>query len=506
MALCATIYCRPNVAGQKAIPAHVSSQNTGSVTLPPAPTPARTVTAVIAMLAASAFVMILNETVLSVALPPLMTEFGVGATTIQWLTTGFLLTMAVVIPTTGYLLSRFTIRTLFIVALTLFLLGTSLAAIAPSFGVMLAARVVQAGGTAIVMPLLMTTTLTLVPPQHRGTVMGLNSIVISVGPAIGPTLSGVVIEALGWRWVFGLMVPIALVALIVGAILVPRLGGGGRAPLDALSVLLSLLGFGGIVAAVSSASDLAHGSLVPPIALAVGVTSLAVFTIRQKRLQSTGKGPLLDLRPFKERNFRLSVTVLTVSFGVMLGTVVVLPIYAQSGLGLTVLATGLIMLPGGITQGVLAPVVGRLYDMLGPKPLVIPGVLIICGSQWWLSTIGPGTATSKLVAMHMTFSAGMALVQTPMMTHAMSSLPLPLYGHGSAILNTLQQLAGAAGTAALIGALAIGASLSDQDGPAAQVAGAKIAFAVGGSLVLIAVICAPFVTRHARPAEASTLS
>lgn len=469
--------------------------------MPEAPS-TKTITAVIAVLAISAFVMILNETVLSVALPPLMTEFGVGATTIQWLTTGFLLTMAVVIPTTGYLLSRFSIRTLFIVAILLFLLGTALAAVSPTFGVMLCARVIQAGGTAIVMPLLMTTTLTLVPPQHRGTVMGLNSIVISVGPAIGPTLSGVVIEALSWRWVFGLMVPVAIIALVVGLFLMPRLGGGKRVPLDIPSVALSLLGFGGVITAVSSASELAHGSLVPPVALTVGVVSLVVFTHRQKSLQARGKSPLLDLRPFKERNFTLSVTVLTVAFGVMLGTVVVLPIYAQSGLGLTVLATGLIMLPGGITQGLLSPIVGRLYDMVGPKPLVIPGVLVLCGAQWWLSTISSDTTSAQLVAMHVTFSVGMALVQTPMMTHAMSSLPLPMYGYGSAILNTLQQLAGAAGTAALIGALALGANLSGLADPEAQVAGAKLAFAVGGSIIVVAVACAPFITKHARKAPA----
>lgn len=482
----------------------MTSPHTGSVPVPsstgdqPEEPNTRTITAVIAILAISAFVMILNETVLSVALPPLMAEFGVGATTIQWLTTGFLLTMAVVIPTTGYLLSRFSIRTLFIAALVLFLIGTAIAAVAPNFGVMLVARVVQAGGTAIVMPLLMTTTLTLVRPQYRGTVMGLNSIVISVGPAIGPTLSGIVIEALSWRWVFGLMVPVALIALVVGLFLMPKLGGGKRVPLDLPSVALSLLGFGGVITAVSSASELANGSLVPPAALAIGVVSLVIFTLRQKKLQAKGDAALLDLRPFAERNFSLSVTILTIAFGVMLGSVVVLPIYAQSGLGLTVLATGLIMLPGGITQGVLSPIVGRLYDLLGPKPLVIPGVLILCGAQWWLSTISADTTTGQLIAMHVTFSVGMALVQTPMMTHAMSSLPLPLYGHGSAILNTLQQLAGAAGTAALIGALAIGASWAGTGDAAAQIAGAKLAFAVGGAIMVVAVVCAPFLTKLSR--------
>ncbi|GAA1319683.1 MDR family MFS transporter [Nonlabens tegetincola] len=453
-------------------------------------------TAVISILAVSAFVMILNETVLSVALPPLMAEFGVGATTIQWLTTGFLLTMAVVIPTTGYLLGRFSVRALFITALLLFIAGTALAACSPNFGVMLVARIIQAGGTAIVMPLLMTSTLTLVAPQHRGTVMGLNSIVISVGPAIGPTLSGAVIEALSWRWVFGLMVPIAALALVVGLFLMPALGGGRKAPLDLPSVALSLLGFGGVITAVSTASDLATGSLVPPITLAVGVVALVVFALRQTRLQRDGDRALLDLRPFRERNFTLSVTALTIAFGVMLGTVVVLPIYAQSGLGLSVLATGLILLPGGITQGALSPLVGRVYDMVGPKPVVIPGILVVCAAQWWLSTVGPDTTSGRLIAMHMTFSAGMALVQTPLMTHAMTSLPMPLYGHGSAILNTLQQLAGALGTAALIGALVVGASLSGVSGAAAQVAGAQLAFAVGGSVTVAAVVCACFITRH----------
>lgn len=475
----------------------MASPSTGTQPNTPAQQPSkRTITAAISILAISAFVMILNETVLSVALPQLMSEFGVGATTVQWLTTGFLLTMAVVIPTTGYLLSRFTIRTLFIVALSLFIIGTALAVLSPNFGVMLTARVIQATGTAIVMPLLMTTTLTLVPPQFRGTVMGLNSIVISVGPAVGPTLSGAIIEAQNWRWVFGLMVPVALVALAVGLFFMPKLGGGQNKPLDAPSVLLSLLGFGGLVTAVSSAADLASGSLVPPIALVVGVAALALFISRQRKLQTADRAPLLDLRPFKERNFTLSITILTVAFGVMLGTVVVLPIYAQTGLGLSVLATGLILLPGGITQGVLSPIVGRIYDLVGPKPLVIPGVLVLCGAQWWLSTINADTTTGQLIAMHVTFSAGMALVQTPMMTHALSSLPLPMYGHGSAILNTLQQLAGAAGTAALIGALALGASWAPGEGPDAQIAGAKLAFAVGGVIMLIAVACAPFVKRH----------
>lgn len=469
---------------------------------PPAPPAlsAKAITAATAILAVSAFVMILNETVLSVALPQLMRDFGVSATTVQWLTTGFLLTMAVVIPTTGFLLQRFTLRRLFLVAISLFLVGTVLAAVAPSFAVVLVARVLQAAGTAMVMPLLMTTTLTLVPPMHRGTVMGLNSIVISVGPAVGPTLSGIVIEAFSWRWVFGFMVPIAVVALVIGATFMPRIGGGGRAALDLPSVVLSLLGFGGLVTATSTVSDLANGSLVPLISGVVGIAGLVWFVIRQRALVAGGSGrALLDLSPFRERSFALSVVLVMVAMGTMLGTVIVLPMFAQSVLGMSVLATGLMLLPGGVTQGLLSPFVGRLYDAVGPFPLVVPGTVLLAAAEWWMVTIDAATTVPTIVAMHVVFSIGMSLVLTPMLTHALSGVPVRLYGHGSAIVNAMQQLAGALGIAAMVGGLAWGAALSGAAGPAGEAAGVRTAFVVAGIIALIGVACAPFIGRRSAP-------
>lgn len=462
---------------------------------------ARAVTAAIAVLALSAFVMILNETVLSVALPQLMHDFSVSATTVQWLTTGFLLTMAVVIPMTGFLLQRFTIRQLFLAALTMFLVGTIAAAVAPTFAIVLVARIVQAAGTAIVMPLLMTTTLTLVPPMHRGTVMGLNSIVISVGPAIGPTLSGIVTDALSWRWVFGGMIPIGAAALVIGAFLMPRHGGGGRASLDIPSVLLSLLGFGGIVTGVSTIADLSAGSPVPVVAGIVGVLGLVFFVLRQRALVAGGGGrALLDLSPFRERSFTLSVVLVMVAMGSMLGTVIVLPMFAQTAMGMSVLATGLMLLPGGVTQGLLSPVVGRLYDMVGPLPLVVPGTVLLAVAPWWMVTINADTTVPMLIAMHVVFSIGMALVLTPMLTHALSAVPVRLYGHGSAIVNALQQLAGAIGIAAMVGGLAWGAALSGLTGPAGEAAGVRIAFVVGGVIALVGVCAAPFIGKGARAA------
>ena len=278
----------------------------------------------------------------------------------------------------------------------------------------------------------MTTTLTYVPVQHRGTIMGLNSVVISVAPAIGPTLSGIVVSALGWRWVFGLMLPIAAAVLLLGLVLIKTTGATRRVPMDAFSVVLSAFAFGGIVYALASISALFQGSWAPVVALVVGLVALVLFVTRQLRLQRSSGSALLNLRPFGVPNFRVSVVVVMIAMATMLGTVMVVPIFLQTGLGFDVLTVGLILLPGGLVQGVLSP--------------VVPGAILLAGGQWWLSTVDADATAGLVVAMHVVFCVGMAMLMTPLMTVALGALPRELYGHGSAIMNTLQQLAGAAGT------------------------------------------------------------
>ncbi len=456
----------------------------------------RTLTKVIGVLVLAALLMILNETVLSVALPQLMQDFSVTASTAQWLTTGFMLTMAVVIPTTGFMLQRFTTRALFLVAIVLFLVGTALAVVAPTFALMLLARVVQAAGTAIILPLLMTTTISEVPVQHRGTVMGLNSVVISVAPAIGPTIAGVVVDALSWRWLFGIMFAIGAVVFAAGFAFVRIRSLTRRAPLDVASIVISVFAFGGLVYGLANIGTLvSDGALTPVVSLVVGVLALALFVTRQQRLVQEGSA-LLDLKPFTVPTFRLSVGIVIVCMATMLGTVIVLPIYFQSVLGVSVLTTGMLLLPGGLVQGVISPIIGRLYDKVGPRPLVIPGALLLAGGQWWLTQLGTDTALGVVVAMHVVFCIGMAMLMTPLMTASLGSLPPRLYGHGSAIMNTLQQLAGAAGTAVLVAAMTIGAEKANAASEAGALAsGVRTAFVVGGCIALVAVVLAPLVRR-----------
>ncbi|WP_418275432.1 MDR family MFS transporter [Isoptericola jiangsuensis] len=449
---------------------------------------------VIALLLVSGFVVILNETTMGIALPSIMDDLEITAAVGQWLTTAFLLTMAIVIPTTGWLLQRLGTRGAFILAMSLFSAGTLLAPLAPAFGLLVTARVVQATGTAIMMPLLMTTVMTLVPPHHRGRVMGNVSLVIAVAPALGPALSGAVVTSLGWRAVFWVVLPISLVALLIGALLVRDVSTRARTRLDPLSLLLSVAAFGGLVYGLSSLGESAQHEMPvnPAVPLVVGAVALGLFVWRQLVLQRTDSA-LLDLRVFLAPGFTPGLAVLAVAMIAMFGMIIGLPLVLQDAMGLDSLTAGLVMLPGGLLMGVLGPVVGRLYDRVGPRPLVLPGAAAVGVAMLMFSTLGPGSALWWVLAGHLVLSLGLACIFTPAFTSALGGLKPSLYSHGSAALSTVQQLSGAAGTALFVALLTIRSVALSDDGASEAVAtagGAQLAFLVGAAVMVGAVALA----------------
>ena len=455
------------------------------------------------ILVVTATVMLLNETSLVVALPAIMADYSIPATTAQWLLTGFMLTMAVVIPTTGYLIDRFSTRTLFNAATGLFLLGSLCGALAPVFAVLLLGRVIQAIGAAIIVPVLMTVTMTLVPPQRRGTVMGLISVVIAVGPALGPTFGGAVVSAYSWHMIFWSISPLLVLALLVAHRWLPNVGRATPRPLDLPSVALSAIGFGAVVYALSSVQQILDGgsaAVRTSVIGLIGVGVVALFCWRQLRLAPQERA-LLDLRPLSYRNFRLALIALLAAFGMLIGTVTVLPIYLQTALGASAVAAGMVVMPGGLIQGLSSPLIGRLFDAWGPRPLVIPGAIAMTVALVGLSRLGPEGQLWQVVAWHMCFAVALALLLTPLMTAALGSLPGTLYGHGSAIVNTLQQLAGAAGTALLVVILSQAAG-SNPDPAIATATGASWAFGCAAAIAAIAVLVAPFITRPEGASEA----
>ncbi|WP_414941288.1 DHA2 family efflux MFS transporter permease subunit [Amycolatopsis sp. cmx-11-51] len=449
----------------------------------------------IGVLVLSAFVMILNETILSVALRDLTVDLQVPTTTVQWLTSGFLLTMAVVIPITGFLLERFTPRQVFIASLTLFSLGTLVSAVAPGFALLLTGRVIQACGTAVMLPLLMTTVMRLVPVEKRGATMGTITIVIAVAPAIGPTIGGAVLASLGWRWMFWIVLPLSLAALVVGMLRLRLDSETRKVPLDVPSVILSAVGFGGVLYGLSTSGESAGGHQpVPPwVPIVVGVVALVVFTWRQLRLQKEDRA-LLDLRPFTHRSFVVSLVLTALLFMCLLGAAaILLPLYLQTVLHTSTFVSGLAVLPGGLVLGLLGRPVGALYDRFGPRPLVIPGAAAMAVSLWLFALLGAESPLVAVIAIHVLLMGGLGLMMTPLMTESLGSLPENLYSHGSAILATLQQLAGALGTALFIAVATASTVTAGAASPDST--GIRTTFMVAGCVGLAAFVGSLFVKK-----------
>ncbi len=470
---------------------------TGSTPTAPASTSRERDRRVIWLLVVASFVVLLNETTMSVALRQIMASLNVDARTGQWLATAFMLTMAVVIPITGFLLQRFNTRPIFIAAMTFFCSGTLLAAVSPVFGVLLVARVIQASGTAIMLPLLMTTLMTLVAPEERGRMMGNVSMVISVAPAAGPMLAGALLDLAGWRGIFWFMLPIGVVMLFVGARLVTNVSEPQRVPIDVWSVVLSALGFGGLVyglsrvgagegAAASSNTAIMVGCLV------VGALGVLLFALRQTRLQRRDAA-LLDLRIFRFPQFTIALATMAMMMASLFGLVIVLPIYLQDVLKVSPVTVGFLLLPGGLLMGLLAQLVGRLYDRSGPRVLVLPATILATLVMFSLSRLTEHTSLWLILAAHVSLSIALAFVFTPLFTSSLAAVPPHLYSHASAALGTLQQVAGAAGTALFITIMAARTSSLAEAGQAhvqAAAGGTRAAFLAGAVLSLVPVALA----------------
>jgi DHA2 family lincomycin resistance protein-like MFS transporter len=428
-----------------------------------------------------------------VALRDLTVDLKIPTTTAQWLTSGFLLTMAVVIPTTGFMLERLTPRQVFLVSLTAFSLGTLLCAVATGFPMLLVGRIVQACGTAVMLPLLMTTVMKLVPSERRGATMGTITIVIAVAPAIGPTIGGAVLSSLGWRWMFGIVLPLAIAALVVGSILLKLDSETRSVPLDIPSVILSALGFGGVLFGLSGSGDPSSQPLPPWLSVAVGVVSLVVFTWRQLRLQRENRA-LLDLRPFTYRSFVVALVLTSVLFMCLIGAgAILLPLYVQTVLHQSTFVTGLAVLPGGLVLGLLGRPVGALFDRIGARPLVIPGAVAMAVALWLFALLGPGSPLIAVIGIHVLLMAGLGLMMTPLFTSGLNDLPENLYSHGSAIMSTLQQVMGALGTTLFV-AVATLATVGGGAGPDAT--GLRAAFIVAGVLGLVGAAGSLFVPKR----------
>jgi len=452
-------------------------------------------TPIMAALFIAGFVGLFSETALNIALGELSGIFSVSPTTIQWLATAYFLTLGILVPVTGMAMQKFTTRQLFLTSLTLSIVGTVVAALAPIFPVLLIGRIIQAAGLAIILPLTQNVIFTIFPPQKRGGAMGAMGLVILAGPTLGPTLAGLILDTLSWHWIFWFTIPFLLLSLIIGYLYVPNLNEPRNVKVDLLSVVLSTIGFGGVVYGMSVGGEQGWTSPVVIATVIIGLIALIGFGLRQHKMEQ----PMLNLQAFKHPLFTLGLIMNVITFFNMLSTLVVLPMYMQMALLLTAFASGLALLPGSLLNCVLAPIIGRMFDRFGPKAIITPGTILVAVSYLLYMQSDSNTAQWFIVVTHIIMMIGIGMVLASVQTNTLNALPKPLYPDGIAISQTSQQVAGAIGIAIMVSIFSakqeVYLSTVADDLSASAAAGSSLVFTISFVLAVINVLLSLFLKK-----------
>ncbi|HBC7279199.1 TPA: DHA2 family efflux MFS transporter permease subunit [Staphylococcus aureus] len=401
---------------------------------------------ILAALLFGMFIAILNQTLLNVALPKINTEFNISASTGQWLMTGFMLVNGILIPITAYLFNKYSYRKLFLVALVLFTIGSLICAISMNFPIMMVGRVLQAIGAGVLMPLGSIVIITIYPPEKRGAAMGTMGIAMILAPAIGPTLSGYIVQNYHWNVMFYGMFIIGIIAILVGFVWFKLYQYTTNPKADIPGIIFSTIGFCALLYGFSEAGNKGWGSVEIETMFAIGIIFIILFVIRELRMKS----PMLNLEVLKFPTFTLTTIINMVVMLSLYGGMILLPIYLQNLRGFSALDSGLLLLPGSLIMGLLGPFAGKLLDTIGLKPLAIFGIAVMTYATWELTKLNMDTPYMTIMGIYVLRSFGMAFIMMPMVTAAINALPGRLASHGNAFLNTMRQLAGSIGTAILV--------------------------------------------------------
>ena len=452
-----------------------------------------------AVLTLSGFFCMLSETVLNMALKSMMVQFSISANTVQWLSTGYMLIMGISIPISAFLIQSFKTRQLFVSSMLFFIFGTIISGFAPIFPILLIGRLIQAVGTGMLIPNIVNTLIIINPEDKRGKALGIFNLVMFFAPALGPIFSGVIIQALNWRWLFFIIVPFSTLALILGCIYLENVTKLSSPKIDVLSIILSTIGFGCLIYGVSNIGNSAISMMVVP--LLVGCASLAVFVVRQLSL----KEPMLDMNAFRYPMFSIGTVLIIIMHMVNFSIMLMLPIFMEGAMGLSAFTAGLMMLPGGLINGIAAPIAGSLYDKYGPKVLIFPGFLLSTIVFAILSqVISVSVSIPVIIVLHCCSLLAVGMINTPTQTNSLNQLTPELYPHGTAITNTLQQIGGALGTSLFVAIMTAGqnnylanAGKHDAESQAlALAAGVRQSLSVAVIVLIIGLVLSFFLKRN----------
>ncbi|WP_105957225.1 MDR family MFS transporter [Apilactobacillus quenuiae] len=406
-------------------------------------------TMLVLLLLVGTFCTILNQTILSTAFPTLMKAFDINTSTVQWLTSGFMMVNGIAIPVSAWLSSRVNTKWLYLGAMIVFEVGTIMSFFASNFGVLLAGRLVQAAGVGVTMPLLQTIMLSIFPPEKRGAAMGLSGVVIGLAPAIGPTLSGWILINFTWRDLFGMIIPIVALVIILGLWFMRPILPTKKSKIDVLSLILSTIGFGSALYGFSEVGTYGWGSNVVISTLIIGVIFIGLFVWRQLVM----KEPFLNIRVFRNSKFTISTLLSSITMMALVGFEMVLPLYLQIIRGMNAFHSGLTLLPGALMMGIVSPFAGQIFDRYGAKNLVVTGFTLLFLGTIPFAFLTEDASIAYIIVLYAVRTFGMAMVMMPATTYGMNALPTDMMNHGTAVNNTVRQVGSSIATAVLVSIL-----------------------------------------------------
>lgn len=459
--------------------------------------------AMVAVLLTGTLLAVLNQTLLTPALPSIMEHLNVSATTAQWLTSGYSLVEAVIIPLNAYLLGRFPSKNLYVGGIGLFTVGSVLCASAPNFAFLMAGRICQAMATGVLMPTVFTQILLIFPRERRGSAMGLIGLILSFAPAVGPSISGVLVDNIGWRALFVVVVCIAAAIVVLSAAVLRNFDGFERSPLDAPSVALMALGMLGLLYGLSTFSS-SPSLTVPVVCIVIGLCLVGLFARRQLRLET----PILDISVLKHRCFATAVLLVGLIEAVLIGSGVILPIFIQNALGQSATASGLLMLPGAACGAVCGLLAGRLFDRFGIRGVTLGGAALLMLGVGGYFTFHANVSLFTVGLFYTFACVGLQSLVTPVNAWGINDLPNTSVPHGNAIVSTVEQVGASFGTAFVVSLTAFAPTDAASLGEAAEIlgleagttfAGCHIAFA-GLAALTVVIALAILLGTHKRKA------
>lgn len=440
-----------------------------------------------------AFICYLNSTFMNVALSDIMKDLNISVSTAQWLSTGYMLATGIIIPFTAFLIDKFKNRTLFFISIGLFTIGTIIGAFATNFTMLLTARLIQGLASGIIIPLMQTVFMIIFPIEKRGFAMGIVGIVLAFAPAIGPTLSGWIINIYPWRYLFYVTLPFAILDLILGYFLLKNVTENKSVHFDIISFIGSTIGFGGLLFGFSNAGNYSWTDINVYLPLIIGIVFLIIFVWRQLNMEE----PMLNLAVFKSTVFTFATIISMIAYAGLISSELILPMYLEDVRGSSAFDTGLTLMPGAIVMGIMNPITGKLFDKFGARYLALTGLTILTLGTFGLSFLSVSTPVIYIISIYAIRMLGISMLLMPLSTSALNSLHKNLYAHGNAANNTLRQVAGSIGTSLIVTLMSKSTISSGYTDPAkAQVYGMNVSFACTAALTLVGLIIAFFVIKR----------